>query len=549
MTVDRRMKQVESAQTPGTLHDYLAVLWRRKWIIIQAVALVPAVALVLSLQQTHLYEASSEVLLSRVNLASTLTGTPDPYLGQDAERLAQTQAALARVPEVAGRAIAAARVEGRSPGQLLASSHVAPEPNADLLLFSVTDTDPDIAVRLAGAYARQFTLYRRELDTTSLQVARKEIANRIERLRAEGVSRNSSLYANLVEKEQQLETFQNLQTSNTFVVRVAEGAGLVQPRTKRNVVLGILFGIVLGVGLAFLLETLDLRVRSAEEVESTLGLPLLGSLPRPPEELRKQDKLVMIAEPNRAHGEAIRRFRTNLEFVNLERGARTIMVTSAGPQEGKSTTIANLAVSLVRSGSRVTLVDLDMRKPYMNRFFHVDGPGLTDVVLGRCALEDAIKRVPTREPGAPPVTDGRVLLAGSLDVLPLGPTPPNPGEFIDTNAVSDLLEQIKEQSDVVLIDAPPLLLIGDALILSAKVDALFVVVKLNAIRRKTLLELERVLKTCPCAKLGVVVTDDSVLPEPYGYEYVEEYYASARGSATSIPSYGVPEQDVRRRRW
>lgn len=514
VTVESRVNLDDSAKASRTLNDYVAVLRRRKWIVIQAVVLVPLLAFLLSLQQTKLYEASSEVLLSRQNLASTLTGTPDPFLGQDAERVAQTQAGLARVPEVARRAIAAAHVNGISPGELLASSDVSAQSNADLLLFSVTDSDPDVAARLATAYGRQFTLYRRELDTVSFEAARAEIASRIKRLRKSGLSRDSQLYGSLVEKEQQLETLQNLQTSNTFVVRVAEGASLVQPRTKRNLMFGILLGLVFGIGLAFLLEALDLRVRSAEEVESTLGLPLLGSLPRPPKELEAQDKLVMIAEPNRGHGEAVRRLRTNLEFVNLGRDAKTIMVTSSGPREGKSTTIANLAVSYARGGSRVTLVDLDMRKPYLQRFFHIEGPGLTDVVLGRSTLDDAIKRVPIRQPGAPPVTDGGVLAAGSLQVLPLGPTPPNPGEFVNTRAVSELLERIEEQSDIVLIDAPPLLLIGDALILTTKVDALFVVVRLNAIRHKTLVELKRVLSTCRCTKLGVVVTDDVVLPSP-----------------------------------
>ncbi len=165
----------EEQARPLTLAEYLAVLRRRKWIILQTLVLVPAAAVLLSLQQERLYRASAEVLLSRQSLAAALTGTPDPTMAQDPERFAHTQAALARAPQLAERVIRASGVEGVTGGDLLANSTVTAKPNADLLVFEVTERDPDLAARLATAYAREFTVFRSELDTQNLKQARTEL--------------------------------------------------------------------------------------------------------------------------------------------------------------------------------------------------------------------------------------------------------------------------------------------------------------------------------------------------------------------------------------
>ena len=177
-----------------------------------------------------------------------------------------------------------------------------------------------------------------------------------------------------------------------------------------------------------------------------VALPLLGRIPKPNRRLQKADQIVMLTEPRSIAAEPVRKLRTNLEFLNLDRNLRTILFTSSIQREGKSTTVANLAVALARAGRRVALVDLDLRRPYLNRFFRLPpSPGITDVALGRYELSAALSQVPIPAPEAQggrgdlrggPVrstpTNGNRRLDAFLTLLPAGRTPPDAGEFCRT---------------------------------------------------------------------------------------------------------------------
>jgi capsular exopolysaccharide synthesis family protein len=517
----------------ATLRDYLRILARHRWVVLTAVALVPAAAVLLALRQKPLYEASAEVLLSRQNLAATLTGTQDPTLFQQAERIAETQAKLARVPDVADRTISAVGVEGLTVRDFLASSSVSAERNADLLQFVVLSESETLAAQLATEYARQFTQYRLELDTRALVLARQEVEAQIAELDA-GDDRTSALYSSLIEKEQQLRTMEALQTSNAFLVRSAERAEQVRPTPVRDGLVAGALGLLLGIMLAFTREALDTRVRSAEEIGARLGLPLLARLPQPSRRLRTTNKLVMLSEPRSVEAESFRMLRTNLEFVNLDRGACTIMVTSAVQAEGKSTTVANLAVAFALAGRRVALVDLDLRRPFVARFFGIDGTsGVTDVAVGRTDLQQALVPVELSRPSA---GDADARGSGELVVLPSGSLPPDAGEFVGTRALGAILRNLRGQFDFVLIDAPPLLNVGDALALSDRVDGLLVVARLRVLRRGMLAELARILETAPADKLGFAVTDAGA-EDGYGHTYGYGYgYGYGRGERNREPA-------------
>jgi polysaccharide biosynthesis transport protein len=493
---------------PGLSH-YLHVLRRGLWIVVLTVAIVTGVAVYASIRQTKLFRASADVFLGTQSLASTVSNVPVP--STDPVRAAATQADLARTPTVADQALKLAHLTDRSAVALLSQSTVTAAANADILTFTVTDPRPRVTERLAETYATAYAHYRRQLDTAAIQQARKDVERRLAQLQSLG-GQNSAAYANLFEKDQELSTLQLLQGSNTLLVRSATAAVQIQPRPLRNGALGAMLGLVLGIGLVFLRDALNTRVRTAAEVQERLDMPLLGRLPEPSRRLRARNQLVMLAEPRNAAAEAFRIVATNLELVNLEPSARTIMFTSATGDEGKSTTVANLAIALARAGRRVALVDIDLRRPALAGLFSLDDHvGLTTVALGRAPLEDVLAPVSLSfiDPKADVDRLAITTTQGVLEVLPVGPPPPNPAEFVGSNALAAILSELEQRADLVLLDAPPILDLSDAMTLSSRVDGLVVVTKLSAIRRPTLQELHRVLAGAPITKLGFVLTGAS----------------------------------------
>jgi Mrp family chromosome partitioning ATPase/capsular polysaccharide biosynthesis protein len=521
---------------PNTVADYLTIVLRRKWMIIAPPVLAGLVAFALSTTQSPVYQATAKVLVKRTSFVSAIANVQDPSSIGDPTRFLTTEASIARSPELARRVVAEAGVPGETVRTFLNESSVKPESAADVLDVSVSNRDPGDAEHLANTYATEFTRYRTELDTSRINETLKTLNIRAEALRALGAT-GSVAYATVIQNQSQLVTIGKLLADNTSVLQRAEGAAKVRPRPLRTGILGVLLGGVLGLGLGFLAEALDRRVRSEEEVVEALGLPVLGRIPQPPRRLRKTSELMMLADPTSIHAETFRKLRTSIEFVNLEHEARTIMVTSAVQNEGKSTTIANLAVAFARAGRRVALADLDLRRPFLDRFFRVGaGPGITDVAVGRVSLADAIRSIALtpdaglnrtasangrRRPDPATASNGGRELEGVLGFLPAGTIPPSGGEFLEDERIKAVIDQLAEQFDVVLIDSPPLLAFGDAMTLSLKVDAMFVVVRLAAMQRPLLHELARQLQNCRATLFGCVLTG---VKHGESYQYVYEAY-------------------------
>jgi Mrp family chromosome partitioning ATPase/capsular polysaccharide biosynthesis protein len=560
------MVRENAGQEARSLGDYLHVVRRRKWLILATSALFLVAALVRSSQQNALYSASSEVLLNRAPVPAEITGANDQTSGQQADRVAKTEAAVAAVPAVAERVLRATNSD-MTVEQFLAHSSASAKTDADLLVLDVQAGTADEAARLASEYARQFSTYRKEIDTAALRVAQTRLEDRIAELRASQDADKAQI-SELEAQAQQLGTAEALATGNTSVIRTptAADATKVRPRPLRDAVLAGAIGLLLGIVVAFLRDALDTRIRAAEEIGDRLGIPLLARIPEPPRPLQMSDGLVMLADPNGREAEAFRMLRTNLDFVNVERGARTVMVTSASQRDGKSTTVANLAVALARAGKNVVLVDLDLRRPYLHRFFDLaEEPGVTNVVLEQASVDQALSKVWASEvpaeiaaegPAAASSTrrssrakdparsgtNGRAPAGSVLEVMPSGTLPPNPGEFVSARALSTLLDRLRERADFVLIDAPPMIGIGDAMTISAQVDGIVLVTRMNRLRRPLLFELQRLLETSPASLLGFVVTGARVDGEHY---YASDVY---HGVAQPAETRRAPEASTRRRR-
>jgi tyrosine-protein kinase len=543
-----------------TLQDYLRVVRRRKWMVVQAAVLLTLAAVAFSLHQQALYEASADVLLSAENVSSAVPGSLSG-LSQDPERTTETQAQVARVPAVVQGALDRVDAPGMTVADFLANSSVSSSPTSDILTFAVTNPDSALAQQLANAYAQSYSAYRQKLYGDAIERSLTDVDERLQRLERtaaslQGSGRRARLgaltaygaqYSTLIDQQQTLESMQALQPSVASVLREADGATLTQPKTVRNGVLGLVVGLVLGLGLAFLREALETRVRTTEEVSARLGgLPLLGRLPRPPKRLRRSDKLVMLEDPASAQAEAFRMLRANLDFMTLDRDARTIIITSALEQEGKSTTVANLAVAFARAGKRVVLVDLDLRRPVLARFFDLEGPGLTQVALGHVPLEAALAGIAITDPPAPRRRlslrrsgnqNGHVTreLLGQLEVLPSGPIPPDPGEFVSSAALGKVMGALRERADVVLVDAPAALHVGDVVSLSSLADGILVVARPTALRRQTLAELKRLLSLVRTPALGFVATGEDG----------EGYAVGSASAAYRSPAFDLAEASGR----
>jgi polysaccharide biosynthesis transport protein len=525
------------------LREYLQILRRRKWIVLEAIIIVPLAAVALSLRQSPLYESSADVLLRYQSLPSTLSGINDPNsysYAIDPNRSTNTSLQVAALPALQDRVAAALRSRG-VPTSSVGATGVAEVGDTDVLRFTSSTGDPATAEATATEYARQFTRYYQELDTRSITRAIRGLQTRIDALKGEGTRQARLQASELQAKISQLQTLLTLQTSSAVLVREAAGAAKIRPTPRKYGMLGLGLGIVLGIGLAFLRDAFDTRLRTSDQISGILRLPLLARVPPPTRRLERDKQLVMVAEPRSPVAEAFRRLRMNLEFASIGKPSQVVMFTSALPREGKSTTLANLGVAMALAGKNVALVDLDLHRPTVGEFFRIpeSHPGLSAVVLGDADLTQALVPV-SSEFGALDLSlngrngSQRRTDTGSLLVLPTGVLPPDPGEFVGLESVERVIAALRERVDTVLLDAPPLLAVGDGLTIAGYADAIVVVVRPELARRPITGELAGTLARLPAAKLGYVLCGETGLEGPPYYAYSRYGYEFETGKQEAV---------------
>src|SRR5580658_10102250 len=287
-----------------------------------------------------------------------------------------------------------------------------------------------------------------------------------------------TLYEGLMEKMKESAVSAGLKSNNFRIVDVARvPSGPVEPNIPRNIEFAFVLGLTSGVGLAFLLEGLDNTVRTTEQAQMISGLPPLGMIPmvsRTPREVsnpkrlsiassKEAVELVTQTRPNSQMAESYRALRTSLLLTNLGAPPKVIIVTSALPQEGKSTTSISCANVLAQKGTRVLLIDADLRRPSIHKTLGM-GPrsGLSNVLTGSATLEQVITRVPSLP---------------NVFVLPAGTPPPNPAELLASTQMRDVLEELRGQYDFIVVDTPPTLSVTDAVVLSPRADAIVLVIR------------------------------------------------------------------------
>jgi capsular exopolysaccharide synthesis family protein len=320
-------------------------------------------------------------------------------------------------------------------------------------------------------------------------------------------------YESVFKRLKDIELSGALRTSNVRVLDAARPSMRpIRPNVPQGVAMGIIAGLILGLGLALLLEFLDSSVSSQTEVEEHLGLTFLGFVPTIPEPTAGPKDLHVFREPKSLIAECTRAVRTNLLFMSPDKPFKRMLVTSSGPQEGKSTTVINLGITMAQSGNRVLLIDTDMRRPRLHKAFGVPNDvGVSSVVVGEGKAEDAIKS--TEVPG--------------LFVLPCGPIPPNPAELLHTQAFAELLSQLGEKFDRILLDSPPVGAVADAVVLATQVDGVVVVLKAGKTHREVAKRTVKALRDVKATIFGAVLNDVNFEKSKYGdyyYGYAYRYY-------------------------
>jgi len=340
----------------------------------------------------------------------------------------------------------------------------------------------------------------------------------------------------------------------TVVRPATEPAAPIGSEAFNTVLVGALLGLMLGGVLAFVQETLDTSIGTIEDVESYLEVPVLGIVPhidpretmqrlierRPalaqmdPEALQSHALLITHFDPKSPVAEAYRTLRTNIQFARLERGGKVLVVTSPTLQEGKTTTIVNLALTMAQNGQKTLLVGANLRRPSIYRFFGIERePGLSDILVGNARWRDCIRTVADILMGRFEMED--IMAAPGLDnlhIIEAGPIPANPSELLSTSAMAEFLRAVSAEYDIVLIDTPPVLPVTDSAIVAGQVDGVLLVYQAGKVGRLVLKRAKSHLESTRAKVWGVVLND--VQTEVSGYNYTH-YYTHYYGEETPSP--------------
>ena len=489
--------------TERTAADYVDVLKRYWFILVVTTVLSTIISTGFALTQTRVYESSTDILLQSSFSTSVLAG------GRVSPTDINTQI---RILEGADVAVAVAEELGLNIGDIPAIRGAAVGASSVMRVI-VRSTDPALAADVATNAANAYIDNRRQGAIDDLNAAATEVQARIDQIQTEYGSLDSSSTdpvtnsrrQTLLNQESsyraqlnQLQLTAALRTGDAqIIVRAQTPRDPVAPNPRRSAIVGFMLGLMAGIALAFLLDFSDRAIPDAEVLGTILpAAPILASVPLRPswasDEDEESETPIAASSPRNAISEAYRSLRTSIMFMSLDSPVSKILVTSAIPGEGKTTTSANLAVVLAQAGHSVILVDADLRRPRQHLAFGVDSTvGLSSVMLGTHSLSEAICEI-EEVPG--------------LMVLPAGPIPPSPSELLSSELFDAVLEEIAtDYADFVVIDTAPVLPVADASVLASKVEGIVFVVGCGTTDRRDVVNAYERLSSVGGNLLGVVL--------------------------------------------
>jgi tyrosine-protein kinase len=542
------------------LRDYLNVVINRKWIILETMGIVLALALIFTFLQSPTYSSNVKILSEVSSASESVLGSFFSSALFDPDRYMQTQTEIIKTDTMAEAVethlqtmydqAAREKAAGATvfvPESVPTASELAnmvtvkQEQRSNIFDIAAATGNPLLSRDVAQAYAEEYMASRQLAAIKQISEARKEVWNRIQEvedqikqvaeqaknysnqnlpaeLQAES-QRVVTLWASLYEKYMTLRIAESLEQRGLEIIQPAKAGGKTGPSTKRNALLAIFLGLILGVGLAFLVEYLDDTLHTREDFEKHFGTPIVGEIPFIPAEELPKHHIIYFEKPRHPAVEGYRTLRTNLQFLNLDGENRVIMFTSAGPEEGKSTVMVNLGAALSEMGKRVLLIEADLRRPVLDKYFGIDSPeGLTGVLVGNLSLAEAIYKTPYH----------------NLAVLPAGVRPPNPAELVASEAMRGVLKTALSIADYILVDSPPILAASDSIALAPMMEGVILVARYTAADRDSAHRTSELLRKVNANILGLVINNLSPAKR-YGY-YHYYYYAPPETQAETKKS-------------
>jgi polysaccharide biosynthesis transport protein len=481
--------RMTEANVPGEptvgLRQYLEVVWRRKLTVMAILVLALGAAVAFTLAQNPQYKAETTIIVGQAG------GLVQPQNAGAIQPFSATMQELIRSTVVAQRVIRALKL-AETPEALLSEISVGFNPESAALNVSVVDRSPQRAQAIAAQIGVSFSALVRE------------------RFGQPGSATVAPLTATVWDPAHVI-------------------PGKIRPTPKLNLIVAGILGVVFGLLAALVLDYFDRRLRTVEEIERALGVPVIGQIPS----LKRndQDRPRMLWNENGNFAEAFRALRANLQYLAVGRPLRTILITSPSPGEGKTTVSANLATALAESGASVAVVEADLRRPKLGAAFRIppNGSGLTTILVGQAKLSEAVSAVELPESARGLRSDGR-----RMAVLLSGPLPPNPSELVGSPKMDEVMRELSEAFEHVIVDSPPMLIVADSLELAKHVDGVIVVVRLKHATSDDASELRALAARLGIHLVGVVVTD---VPQRAGYGYAA--YAAEPDRDTPADPAGV----------
>jgi capsular exopolysaccharide synthesis family protein len=492
---------------------FFRVLWRRKWILLLCITLIPAAAYVYSERLTKTYEAS---VLMQVQANAVDGGLP--VTGDFVSAGTTNTATIARLIETDGVADEASRLMGDPSGSLRGAIQATDDEDTGLITITATATDPERAARVANTFARAVRVTRRRQGIRRVDAAIGNVQEELDDLPPNELIQREQLSENL----QGLRTLRAAQGQNAQVVQPATPpASPVSPNPERNTLLALVAALLIGAGAVALAERLDRRIHDPRDLERLTGTPLLARVPT---------SAFPGAAPDVQLPIVFQTLRDSLTYFNLDVPLTSLLVMSPIKGDGKTSVATHLAVAYARAGKRVILLDADLRSPQVAARMGGDpSPGLSEVLTGGAETEEALQSIEPFE--------------SYLRILAGGSVPPNPSEMLGSARMTSVLAQLTDLCDLVLIDTAPLLVVSDAFPLLDQVAGIVGVARLDQTNRDAIERAIEVSVKAGGRVLGMVATGGKP-GESYGYGYGYRYGKSYGQAPDSTAAPPVPRGGV-----